>query len=73
MTSNATTDNDLGPVFRLVPGVQSYDWGILGHDGSSVAKFAFEGTGAEWMQQEYKDDKPYAEVRGAGCFRLPSS
>ncbi|KDN45609.1 mannose-6-phosphate isomerase [Tilletiaria anomala UBC 951] len=52
----------LGPVFRVVPGVQSYDWGIKGKDGSLVAKFAFEGVGANLLGHAYDDDKPYAEL-----------
>lgn len=52
----------LGPVFRVIPGLQSYDWGILGKDGSSVAKYAFEGTGAELLDVQYDEKKPYAEV-----------
>jgi mannose-6-phosphate isomerase class I len=49
----------LGPVFQIIPGVQSYDWGKLAKDGSLVAQFA-EAT--EDLGFQKKDDEPYAEV-----------
>lgn len=51
-----------GPVFQIVPGVQSYDWGLLGKGGSFVAKYAQATDELEFKQD---DEKPYAEVSSA--------
>lgn len=48
-----------GPVFQLIPGVQSYDWGKRADAGSLVAQFA-EAT--DELHFTKKDDQPYAEV-----------
>lgn len=48
-----------GPTFQIIPGVQSYDWGMTADQGSSVAQFA-EAT--DELQFEKEADKPYAEV-----------
>lgn len=46
------------PVFELVCGAQSYDWGKLGKDGSKVSHFAQATAGFV-----YDEAKPYAEVQ----------
>ncbi len=62
-SSSTSSHGPLGPVFRIVPGVQSYDWGILGKDGSAVSKYAFGGAGSgEKLGLQYDENKPYAEV-----------
>ena len=43
-------------VFKLIPGVQSYDWGKIGED-SVVAQYASVSSGFSLDQE-----KPYAEV-----------
>jgi len=48
-----------GPVFQIIPGVQSYDWGKLARDGSLVAQYA-EAT--DQLAFQKKSDEPYAEV-----------
>ncbi|GAA6016305.1 hypothetical protein JCM10207_000463 [Rhodosporidiobolus poonsookiae] len=45
------------PVFEIVSGAQSYDWGKLGKDGSKVSHFA-QGL----PNFEYDENKPYAEL-----------
>lgn len=47
-----------GTVFQLVPGVQSYDWGIKGAK-CRVAQFA---QATQQLQFTPEDDKPYAEL-----------
>ncbi|KDE07466.1 mannose-6-phosphate isomerase [Microbotryum lychnidis-dioicae p1A1 Lamole] len=47
----------VSPVFELVCGAQSYDWGKLGKDGSKVSQFA-QGL----PDFKYDEDKPYAEL-----------
>lgn len=49
-----------GSVFQIIPGVQNYDWGILGKDGSLVAIY---GEATEQLKMKARDDRPYAEVR----------
>ncbi|KAJ9476181.1 Mannose-6-phosphate isomerase [Pseudozyma hubeiensis] len=46
-------------VFRLIPGVQSYDWGIQGASSSRVAQFA---SATEELEFKAEDGKPYAEL-----------
>lgn len=46
-------------VFQLIPGVQSYDWGIKGATSSRVAQFA---SATEELRFKGEDDKPYAEL-----------
>lgn len=50
------------PVFQIHGGVQSYDWGTLGRDGSKCAQFGKQIPGFK-----YDESKPYAEV---GLSRL---
>jgi hypothetical protein len=45
-------------VFEIYPATQSYDWGVLGKDGSKVAQFA-----RALPNFSYEPSKPYAEVR----------
>uniref|UniRef100_A0A0K3C6T1 Mannose-6-phosphate isomerase n=1 Tax=Rhodotorula toruloides TaxID=5286 RepID=A0A0K3C6T1_RHOTO len=45
------------PVFEIVCGAQSYDWGKLGKDGSKCSHFA-KGL----PNFEYDENKPYAEL-----------
>ncbi|SCV70347.1 BQ2448_1741 [Microbotryum intermedium] len=47
----------VSPVFELVCGAQSYDWGKLGKDGSKVSQFAQGLPGFK-----YDEEKPYAEL-----------
>ncbi|SPO31690.1 probable PMI40 - mannose-6-phosphate isomerase [Ustilago trichophora] len=57
-------------VFRLIPGVQSYDWGIKGGATSSrVASFA---SATEELGFKAEDDKPYAELWMGTHPSLPS-
>ena len=44
-------------MFKLVPGIQSYDWGKLG-ENSKAAKFAQVSI----PNFVIENDKPYAEV-----------
>jgi mannose-6-phosphate isomerase len=46
------------PLFEIYPATQSYDWGVLGKDGSKVAQYA-QGL----PNFDYDPSKPYAEVR----------
>ncbi|KAI3617470.1 hypothetical protein CBS9595_003379 [Malassezia furfur] len=48
-------------VFQLIPGVQSYDWGVPGGDKHSICADLAEATCQ--LQFERKADKPYAELR----------
>lgn len=48
-----------GPAFQIIPGVQKYDWGILGKEGSLVAVY---GEATEQLGLKVQDEKPYAEV-----------
>lgn len=48
-------------VFQLIPGVQSYDWGVPGGEKNSICADLAEATCQ--LQFERKADKPYAEVR----------
>ncbi|GAA5991124.1 hypothetical protein JCM10908_006548 [Rhodotorula pacifica] len=47
----------VSPIFELVCGAQSYDWGKLGKDGSKVSHFA-QGL----PDFKYDEEKPYAEL-----------
>ncbi|GAK67614.1 mannose-6-phosphate isomerase [Moesziomyces antarcticus] len=46
-------------VFQLIPGVQSYDWGIPGSKAPRVAQFA---AATKQLNFTADDDKPYAEL-----------
>lgn len=46
-------------VFQLIPGVQSYDWGIKGATSSRVAEFA---AATKELGFQAEDGKPYAEL-----------
>lgn len=46
------------PVFKIIPGIQSYDWGKKGSD-SLAAQLAEEGIPGFQIDE----NKPYAEVR----------
>lgn len=48
-------------VFQLIPGVQSYDWGVPGSSKDSLVAEAAEATKQLHFQRDA--DKPYAEVR----------
>lgn len=48
-----------GPVFQLIPGVQSYDWGKTADEGSLVAQFA---SATDELEFKSEAEKPYAEV-----------
>ena len=54
-----TTTRMSRKVFQLIPGVQSYDWGIQGASSSRVAQFAAATSQLNFQPQ---DDKPYAEL-----------
>lgn len=56
-----------GAVFQVIPGVQNYDWGITGKNGSLVAIY---GEATEQLGMKIVDDKPYAEVRARRIQRL---
>ncbi|GAA93370.1 uncharacterized protein L969DRAFT_19764 [Mixia osmundae IAM 14324] len=56
-------------VFELAAAVQSYDWGVLGKDGSTVSEFAGVIPG---FDKEYSADKPYAELWMGTHPSLPS-
>ena len=56
-------------VVQLIPGVQSYDWGIKGARSSRVAQFA---AATEQLQFAAEDDKPYAELWMGTHPSLPS-
>lgn len=72
MTNASTSSNSgpYGPVFQLIPGVQSYDWGKTTAQGSLVAQFA-EATSESNFKKE--DGKPYAELWMGTHSTLPSS
>lgn len=46
-------------LFQLIPGVQSYDWGIQGASSSRVAQFA---AATKELNFKAEDSKPYAEL-----------
>jgi len=61
------------PLIRLQCGVNSYEWGKVGKDsaaarfGAATPKDASQMDGADptnqfWIQNNFRDDKPYAEV-----------
>ncbi|KAJ1021918.1 hypothetical protein NDA16_003680 [Ustilago loliicola] len=56
-------------VFQLVPGVQSYDWGIRGATSSRVAQFA---AATKELGFKAEDGKPYAELWMGTHTSLPS-
>jgi len=57
-------------IIQLVPGVQSYDWGIPGsHDDCLVAKFAEKTSELNFARE---NDKPYAELWMGTHPTLPS-
>lgn len=71
MTSASSSDSGpFGPVFQLIPGVQSYDWGKTVAQSSLVAQFA-ESTSESQFKKE--DGKPYAELWMGTHSTLPSS
>ena len=54
---SSTTTHPFQPIFKLTPGVQSYDWGKIGST-SLAAQF-----GEQCIEGFVTDDKkPYAEV-----------
>lgn len=57
--SHGSSHGPFGPIFQLIPGVQSYDWGKLADDGSLVAQYA--GATKE-LDFKCAGDRPYAEV-----------
>ncbi|CBQ71437.1 probable PMI40-mannose-6-phosphate isomerase [Sporisorium reilianum SRZ2] len=61
--------NMVQKVFQLIPGVQSYDWGIVGASSSRVAQFAAATTQLDFHPQA---DKPYAELWMGTHASLPS-
>ncbi|PWZ01205.1 mannose-6-phosphate isomerase [Testicularia cyperi] len=60
--------SDLGAVFQLIPGVQSYDWGIKGAN-CRVAEFANATSQLHFQPQQ---DKPYAELWMGTHTSMPS-
>lgn len=64
--SHGSSYGPFGPIFQLIPGVQSYDWGKLADDGSLVAQYA--GATKE-LDFKCAGDRPYAEVSSDDCFR----
>lgn len=56
-------------VFQLIPGVQSYDWGIKGATSSRVAQFASATSQLDFTAE---DSKPYAELWMGTHPSLPS-
>ena len=67
-TSSSPSSSDLGPVFQLIPGVQSYDWGIKG-SSCRVAQFAAATSQLAFSPDE---NKPYAELWMGTHTSLPS-
>ncbi|CAO1630072.1 unnamed protein product [Sympodiomycopsis kandeliae] len=59
-----------GPVFQIIPGVQNYDWGILGKNNSLVGVYA-EAT--EQLKAKIEPEKPYAELWMGSHPTLPST
>ena len=59
MTHHRSNEGKYGRVFRLIPGVQSYDWGIKGAARPRVAQFA---AATKELDFEPQNDKPYAEL-----------
>ncbi|CAO1637259.1 unnamed protein product [Parajaminaea phylloscopi] len=59
----------LGAAFQIIPGVQKYDWGIKGKDGSLVAVY---GAATEQLNLQIQDDEPYAELWMGTHPTLPS-
>lgn len=57
--SDKMSNNDHGRIFQLIPGVQSYDWGIVGATSSRVAQFA---SATEELKFKAEEGKPYAEL-----------
>ncbi|SPO31474.1 probable PMI40 - mannose-6-phosphate isomerase [Ustilago trichophora] len=57
-------------VFRLIPGVQSYDWGIKG--GSTCSRVASFAGATEELGFKAEDGKPYAELWMGTHPSLPS-
>lgn len=55
-----------GPLFQLIPGVQNYDWGILGKENSLVGIYG-QATGQ--LKMKLEPEKPYAEV--SDCEHRP--
>ncbi|SNX87931.1 probable PMI40 - mannose-6-phosphate isomerase [Melanopsichium pennsylvanicum] len=47
-------------VFQLIPGVQSYDWGIKG--GASCSRVAQFASATKQLNFQEEHDKPYAEL-----------
>ncbi|KAK0526646.1 Mannose-6-phosphate isomerase [Tilletia horrida] len=54
---------------QIVPGVQSYDWGLKGKQGSSVARYA---QATDELDFHLEQDKPYAELWMGTHPTLPS-
>ncbi|UZJ54011.1 hypothetical protein CBS101457_003331 [Exobasidium rhododendri] len=69
-STESISSGPLGPVFQIIPGVQSYDWGKLARDGSLVAQFAEATEGLDFHKE---DDKPYAELWMGTHPTLPST
>ncbi|KAE8223802.1 hypothetical protein CF319_g3216 [Tilletia indica] len=73
MTNNdansASTTEQAPAAFQIVPGVQSYDWGLKGKDGSSVARYA---QATDELDFKIEQDKPYAELWMGTHPTLPS-
>ncbi|MCO5588078.1 hypothetical protein L7F22_042033 [Adiantum nelumboides] len=69
-SSSSIESGPYGPVFQLIPGVQSYDWGKTVAQGSLVAEFA-ESTSESHFKKE--DGKPYAELWMGTHSTLPSN
>ncbi|PWN18242.1 mannose-6-phosphate isomerase [Microstroma glucosiphilum] len=59
-----------GRAFQIAPGVQNYDWGITGKNGSLVAVY---GQATEQLEMKVEDDKPYAELWMGTHPTLPST
>ncbi|KAL9940813.1 hypothetical protein V8E36_000301 [Tilletia maclaganii] len=69
MSSTASTSTRPAAAFQIVPGVQSYDWGLKGKDGSSVARYA---QATDELNFQLEQDKPYAELWMGTHPTLPS-
>ncbi|CAD6892774.1 unnamed protein product [Tilletia controversa] len=56
--------------FQIVPGVQSYDWGLQGRHRSSVARYA---AATDELHFTLEQDRPYAELWMGTHPTLPST
>ncbi|KAK0546087.1 Mannose-6-phosphate isomerase [Tilletia horrida] len=67
--SSSDSSSTAAAAFQIVPGVQSYDWGLKGNQGSSVARYA---QATEQLNFKLEQDKPYAELWMGTHPTLPS-